>query len=1013
MRNLSEVSLRNRALVWYFIILVAIAGVFSYIKLGRMEDPTYTVRTMIVTVAWPGATAEQMEEQVTDKIEKKLQDTPHLDYLKSYSRPGQSVIYVNLDDKAPQSSIRDTWHEVRNLTEDVKRELPDGVYGPYYDDRFDDVFGSIYALTGDGYSYEELRQKAEKIRRMMMNVDDVSKVELVGEQSEKIYIEVANAKLAELGIPPTVIANAVKGQNEMTPAGMVNTESDNVYLRLSGVFKDVEGIRNLPINANGRVFRLGDIATVERRYTEPADPKMFYNGKPAVGIALSMKSGGNNLKLGENLKKLQDSVKADLPAGMEMNQVSDQPQIVKESISDFTETLWEAIAIVLGVSFITLGLRTGLVVAFCIPLVLTGVFCVMEIAGIDLHKVSLGALIIALGLLVDDAIIAVEMMTVQLEKGRSRIDAACYAFRATAKPMLTGTLITCAGFIPVAFSDGAAAEFCKALFPVITAALVLSWIVSVMVAPLFGYYLIKPKIKEGAEPETLYTSRFYVFFRKVLTWCLTHRKVVISGTAAAFVISAGLTYFIPKEFFPPSLRPELIVEMTLPEGSSMEATQKEASRLARYLDGQQDKLKNYSYHVGQGAPRFVLTVEPVLPADNYAQFVVVAKDTESREALATSLKTELADKFPNVRSNIKHISLGPPSDYPIMMRVSGYDKDKVKAYAEEIAARIAKDPNTENVFLNWDQKDKVMHVELDQDKLRAMGISGQDIAQTLYTELSGATVAQYYAPDKTVDIQLRLDDKDRNDLSAIKSLPVYVGQAGYVPLEQIARIFYQGEDGLIWRRNLKPTVTINGGIKSGTADDATQKAYDSIADIRDNMPFGYTVEVDGSLENSQKSLKYLLGPVPVMVIIIMTLLMFQLRSLPLMGLTLVTAPMGLIGVSLGMLLFRESLGFVAYLGILALGGIIIRNSIILLDQIEKHMASGEDPWHAIIDSAVLRFRPIMLTAAAAILGMVPLMTSVFWGPMAVAIASGLLVATVLTLLVLPTMYAAWFKVKKS
>ena len=500
MKNLSELALKNKAIVWYFIVIVAIAGVFSYMKLGRMEDPAYTVRQMVVTVAWPGATAQQMQDQVTDKIEKKLQDTPNLDYIKSYSSPGQAVIYVNLTDQAPADSIRSTWHEVRNLTEDMKKDLPEGVYGPYYNDRFDDVYGSVYAITGDGYSYEELRQKAEKIRRIMLGIQDVSKVELVGEQSEKVYIEVANAKLAELGIAPTAIANAVKGQNAMTPAGMIDTKSDNVYLRISGVFEDVEAIRNLPINANGRVFRLGDIAAVERRYTEPSDPKMYYNGKPAVGIALSMKTGGNILTLGDNLEKLQASVKQDLPAGMEIHQVSDQPKVVKDSISDFVNTLREAIIIVLVVSFLSLGLRTGLVVAFCIPLVLTGVFCVMEIAGIDLHKVSLGALIIALGLLVDDAIIAVEMMSVQLEKGLDRLSAACYAFKATAKPMLTGTLVTCAGFIPVAFADGAASEFCKSLFPVILAALLLSWIVSVMVAPLFGYYLIKQHFTTFTQP---------------------------------------------------------------------------------------------------------------------------------------------------------------------------------------------------------------------------------------------------------------------------------------------------------------------------------------------------------------------------------------------------------------------------------------------------------------------------------------------------------------------------------
>lgn len=1010
MKNLSELALKNKAIVWYFIVIVAIAGVFSYMKLGRMEDPAYTVRQMVVTVAWPGATAQQMQDQVTDKIEKKLQDTPNLDYIKSYSSPGQAVIYVNLTDQAPADSIRSTWHEVRNLTEDMKKDLPEGVYGPYYNDRFDDVYGSVYAITGDGYSYEELRQKAEKIRRIMLGIQDVSKVEIVGEQSEKVYIEVANAKLAELGIAPTVIANAVKGQNAMTPAGMVDTKSDNVYLRISGVFEDVEAIRNLPINANGRVFRLGDIATVERRYTEPSDPKMYYNGKPAVGIALSMKTGGNILTLGDNLEKLQASVKQDLPAGMEIHQVSDQPKVVKDSISDFVNTLREAIIIVLVVSFLSLGLRTGLVVAFCIPLVLTGVFCVMEIAGIDLHKVSLGALIIALGLLVDDAIIAVEMMSVQLEKGLDRLSAACYAFKATAKPMLTGTLVTCAGFIPVAFADGAASEFCKSLFPVILAALLLSWIVSVMVAPLFGYYLIKVKPETTEKP--LYQSRFYRLFRQVLTWCLTHRAIVIGGTAGLFVLSVGLMKWIPQEFFPPSLRPEIIVEMTLPEGSSMQASEKEAKTLSAFLDTQKEQIDSYSYYVGEGAPRFVLTLEPVLPKNNYAQFVVVAKDVASREALTQKIKKEMADKQPGVRCNIKNVPLGPPSDYPIMLRVSGYDVDKVKLYAQQIANRISKDSNTENVFLNWEQKSKVMHLQLDQNKLRAMGLSGQDVAKTLYTELSGATIAEYYAADKTIGIQLRLQDSDRNDLSKIKSIPIYTGR-GYVPLEQIASITYGAEDALIWRRDLKPTITVEGNIKSGTANDATQKAYDSIKDIRDAMPFGYSVEIDGALENSQKSLRYLLGPVPIMILIIMTLLMFQLRRVSLMILTLITAPMGIIGVSFGMLLFGKSLGFVAYLGILALGGMIIRNSVILIDQIDKHMAAGEDPWHAIIDSAVLRFRPIMLTAAAAILGMIPLMRSIFWGPMAVAIASGLFVATVLTLLVLPTLYAAWFKVKKS
>ena len=1009
MRNLTEVSLKNKALVWYFIIMIALAGIFSYLKLGRMEDPAYTVRQMVVTVAWPGATAKQMEEQVTDKIEKKLQDTSHLDYIKSYSKPGQAVIFVNLDDEIASDKVRSVWLEVRNLTEDMKRDLPEGVYGPYYDDHFDDVYGSVYAVEGDGYSYEELRRKAELLRREILNVKDVGKAEIIGEQSEKVYIEVENAKIASLGIAPATIAEAVKGQNAMTATGMIDTSSDNVYLRLSGAFEEVEAVKNLPVKGGNAVFRLGDIARVERKYTEPADPKMYYNGKPAVGVAVSMKDGGNILTLGDNLKNVITRMQSDLPAGMEIRQVSDQPKVVEESISDFVGTLREAIIIVLVVSFLSLGIRTGMVVAFCIPLVLTGVFCVMEVAGIDLHKVSLGALIISLGLLVDDAIIAVEMMSVQLERGKSRTEAACTAFKETAKPMLTGTIVTCAGFIPVAFSQGAAAEFCKALFPVITASLIISWIVSVMVAPLFGYYLIK--VKEGAAEKDLYDNRFYTVFRRVLYAFLAHRKTVLFGTAGAFLLAVGLMKVVPEEFFPPSLRPEVIVEMTLPEGASLKATQKEAAKFAAFLDGKNDSVKSYSYYVGEGAPRFVLTTEPILPASNYAQFIVVARDTRARGELVADIRKELAENEPAVRSNIKFIQTGPPSDYPVMLRVSGFDIDKVKAYSRKMADRLAQDDNLRDIHLNWAQKSKVLKAELDQNKLRFLGISGQDISRTLYTELSGATIAEYYAGDKTVGIQLRLSPDSRSDLSQVKNIVIHTPN-GTVPLEQVAKLTYGAEDGKIWRRDLKPTITVEGNIIAGTANDATEKAYKDVADIAAEMPFGYTVKKDGSAENSEKSLNYILAPVPAMVLIIMTLLMFQLRSISLMVLTLVTAPMGIIGVVLGMLVFNKALGFVAYLGILALSGMIIRNSVILIDQIQKHMRAGESPWDAIVDSAIMRFRPIMLTAAAAILGMVPLMTSAFCGPMAVAIASGLLIATVLTLLVLPVMYAAAFKVRR-
>ena len=1007
MRNLTEVSLKNRALVWYFIIVTAIGGIFFYFKLGRMEDPNFTINQMVVTAAWPGASADQMEQQVTDKLESKFRDIPGVKEITSNTRAGTSVVYVTLRDDVDRSTIRDTWRDVRGFGNDVQSELPSGVYGPYYNDRFDDVFGSVYAITGDGYSMEELRQAAEKIRRQLATIDKVQKVKLLGVQTEKVYVEIESAKLAELGISPTVLANALKSQNEMTPSGMIETSTDNVYLRYSGIFDDENAVKNTPIQANGKTFYLGDIATVERRYAEPGDTAMYYNGQPAVGIAVSMEDGGNIITLGNELRSAMDSIQEDMTAGLEIHQVSDQPKVVEESIDDFISTLREAVIIVLAVSFLSLGLRTGMVVAGCIPLVLAAVFCGMYIFGIDLHKVSLGALIISLGLLVDDAIIAVEQMSVQLERGHSRFDAACHAFRATAKPMLTGTLITCAGFIPVSFSKGMAAEFCSSLFPVIGMALVISWIVSVMIAPLFGYYLIKPAAK--ADEGEMYQSRFYLAFRGLLNWFLGHRKIVLATTAGLFALSIAMMGMIKQEFFPPSIRPEIIIDMELPEGSSLKASGQAASRFAQFLDENSEEIENYTYYVGEGAPRFVLTVDPKLPTDNLSQFVIVAKDADNRDALTAKLRDYLAENIPEVKTNISVIQTGPPAPYPIMLLVSGYDKDKVRDIASQVADRVAQDPNNTDINMDWNEKSKVLHLEFDQAKLRALGLSPQAVAQTVYTEVSGASAAQLYSGDRTIDIQLRLADTDRQDLSQIKNLPVY-SAGGYVPLEQLAKISYEAEDSLIKRKNMQPTITVQANIKEGTANDATQKAYDAVKDIRDELPFGYKITVGGSLEDSEDSMKYLLIPIPAMIFIIMTLLMFQLRNGKDMILTLLTAPLGLIGVVAGMLLLNQAMGFVAILGVMALSGMIIRNSVILIDQIQKHMEAGEAPRDAIVDSAILRFRPIMLTAAAAILGMLPLMTSSFWGPMAVAIASGLLIATILTLLVLPVMYAVTYKI---
>ena len=1008
--NLTEIAFRYKEFVYFCITIIFIAGIFSYQQLGRMEDPDFVIRQMVVSVAWPGASAREVEEQVTDKLEKKLQDTPGLDYLRSYSRPGQSIIYVLLKETTPEKDVRPTWLEVRNLANDVKSSLPQGVVGPFFNDRFDDVFGSIYALTGDGFSYEELREQAENIRRVLLAVPNVKKGQLVGVQAEKIFIEIESSKLAKLGIDPNLLISSIKTQNAMTPSGMVETETDNVYLRVSGMFEDIESIRNIPVRAAGKSFRLGDIASVRRGFVDPADPKMFFNGKPAVGLALSMDKGGNILTLGQDLEATIAQIKTDLPLGLEIGQVSNQPEIVEESIGEFVKSLLEAVVIVLIVSFVSLGLRSGVVVALCIPLVLAAVFAGMKIFGIDLHKVSLGALIISLGLLVDDAIIAIEMMSVKLEQGWSRYDAACYAYTATAIPMLTGTLITCAGFIPIGFAKGNAAEFSSSLFTVISLALVISWFASVIVTPLLGYYLIKPNPAHSGEHDA-YDSKFYRKFRSTLTWCLQHRKLVLNLTLVCFIGSIFLFQLIRQEFFPPSLRKEIIVEMSLPEGASVRSTEAVANRFAKEFADNQD-LASYSYHVGEGAPRFVLTSEPTLPNSNYAQFILVAKDLPARQRLTEKTNALLAEKFSDVKSHVKLLQTGPPSAYPVMLRVSGADHEKTKEIAKQVGDYMYKQDFLTDINYDWIEKAKTMHLSVDQDKARMLGIDNQTLASSLQMQLSGAAIAEFRQDDKTVSIVFRMDPQDRNNLARIKDLPLHIGGGKFVPLGQIANISYDSEQGLIWRRNLKPTITVQAEISNGiTGNDATKKVFEGIAPLRAKLPPGYKIEVGGSLENSKKSIDYLLKPVPVMVLVIVVLLMLQLQKVSLMLLTLLTAPLGIIGVAVLMLVTFKPIGFVAELGILALGGMIIRNSVILIDQIERHIADGQTPWSAIIDSAVLRFRPIMLTAAAAILGMLPLMPSTFWGPMAIAIAGGLFGATVLTLLVLPVMYAAWFKVQ--
>lgn len=1011
--NLTRWSLKHKTLMYYFMIVIMLTGVLAYFNLGRMEDPDFTIRQMVIQVNWPGATARQMEEQVTDKIEKKLQETPYLDYLKSFSTPGQAVIYVVLkDDYVTAEQVRPIWLDVRNMVNDIKHTLPQGVVGPFFNDRFDDVFGCIFAVTGDGYSYEEMREHSERLRRALLGIPSVKKVELMGVQTEKIFVEMQTAKLAQLGLAPTDIMSILQGQNSMVPAGMLDVQSDNMYLRVSGMFNNIDDLRNIPIRANGRTFRLDDIATIKRAYSDPPDARFYFNGQPAVGIALSMEKGGNIITLGQNLDTMVAQLKNQLPLGLELNTVLNQPAVVKDSVNEFVRSLAEAVIIVLAVSFLSLGIRSGIVVALCIPLVIAATFVCMYFLNIDLHKISLGALIISLGLLVDDAIIAIEMMIVKLEQGWSRFDAACHAYTVTSIPMLTGTLITCAGFIPIGFSKGSASEYLGSLFTVITASLIISWFVSVLVTPLFGYKIINTMDKPAQSHHELYNTRFYVLFRKILVKFLQNRKTVLIATLAAFLLSVGMLKFVKQEFFPPSTRPEVIVELRLPQGSSIKASDDVVRRFAKYWDSE-ERIVNYTANTGKGAPRFVLPFDPIMPDTAYAQFVIIAKRLEDRSDIANKAREILANDFPEVMGNVKIINSGMNSAYPVMIRVSGYEHEKVRELAAQVQDAMAVDPNIVNIHQNWNEKSKVMRLQIDQDKARVLGIDTQGLATNLQSLISGATVSEFREGDKTIAIVFRLDAQDRQTFEQIKSMNIYTGYKKFIPLEQIAKVSYDAEEGLIWRRNLQPTITVQAatnGLVSG--DTATKQTFERLSKLRSTLPPGYTIEVDGTLENSQKAMRWLMQPVPMMVFCIVTLLMLQLQNFSKTFLTLLSAPLGIIGVTFSLLITNKPMGFVVELGILALFGIIMRNTIILIDQIDLHLLDGESLSDAIINATITRFRPIMLTAAAATLAMIPLMRSLFWGPMAVAIAGGLTGATLLTLLVLPVMYAAWYKAER-
>ena len=1016
--NLADWALRHKSIIYYFIAVLLTFGIFSFTHMGRMEDPDFTMRTMVVGVSWPGASPQQMSDQVTDKLEEKLRDLPGVDYTKSFTDGSKSVIYINLKEDLPSNKIRPAWEEARNMINDEWKSLPSGVQGPSINDRFDDVYGTIYALSGDEFSYEEKRQQAENLKRQLLSVPNVKKITLIGVQEKSLDVTINKDKLASYQVSTQQLLTALKQQSAMVPAGMVNTDTNNVYLRINGVFDSVDAVKNMPVRINNQTIRLGDIADVTMTYKDPSSPQFYYEGKPAIGIAISMDAGANNIDFGKAIDTKLKELKTTIPAGLSLDQVSNQPHIVKESIGDFSQSLFEAIAIVLLVSFASLGIRTGIVVALTIPVVVSTTFVLMYENGIYLHKVSLGALILALGLLVDDAIIVVEMMSVKLEEGFNHWRAATFAYESTAFPMLSGTLITCAGFLPLALAEGMVAEFTKSLSIGVFMALILSWIASVLVSPVLGYKIIENKAEK---PESEWTRRdhimhrlktvFYARFESLLHWALGHHKAVLLLTLGAFILSLLSFPLIKQEFFPSSTRNEIIVSMQFPQSSSIDYTQSQAKSLDALLKDN-EHIDHFTTYVGEGSPRFVLTLEPELPRANFMQTIIVTKSLEDRDALFKDLQDQLNDQYPSALINMQFVQIGPPSKYPVMLRISGPDASEVKTIANDVKAKMQEDKDLHNIAFDWPDTEPVAQIHIDPDKARMLGINSYAVSLHLQSLLSGTKSGEYYEGNQTIPVTFRLSGNENHNLAALSSLPIQTGNGSYVPLSQIATISMSQEEGIIWHRNMMPTISIHANVGPGVLGNAkTKEIYNKLAEYRQDLPTGYTIDLDGSAEKSVTAVQKLLVPMPIMLFAIMTILMFQLKRIALMFMALFTAPLGLIGVVLALNITRTPLGFMAILGIIALSGMIIRNSIILLDQIEIHRAEGQSAREAIINSATLRFRPIMLTAIAAILGMIPLMGSVFWSPLAIAFSGGLLVATILTLIVLPVMYATWYKIK--
>ncbi|WP_138518044.1 efflux RND transporter permease subunit [Limnobacter alexandrii] len=1018
--NLSRWALENQPLVRYLLAVFIFAGVAAFFSLGQEEDPPFVFRGMVVRAYWPGATAMQMGQQVADPIEKVIQEIPYAYKIRSYSKPGETVIFLQLDDSAPPKQVADIWYTTRKRVSDMAGTLPRGVVGPFFNDEFGDTFGVLLAFSADGFEYAELKDFVTQVRQEMLKVPDVAKVQLFGVQPEKVFIDVSHYKIAQLGISAQDIFNQINSQNAVTSQGVLSLEDQKVWSRVQGQFESIDDLANMPIRAGRNTLLLKDIAHVHRGYLDPPVSKMRFNGKEVIGLGISMVNGGDIIRLGQELEKVERRILAELPVGIELQRVADQPKSVSTSVNEFVKVLIEAIVIVLAVSFLSLGLhskpfridtRPGLVVALTIPLVLALTFLAMSFFNINLHKISLGALIIALGLLVDDAIIAVEMMVRKLEEGYSRFDAAIFAYDSTAIPMLTGTLITAAGFLPIALAQSAAGEYTYSIFAVTAIALVLSWFVAVIFVPYIGYWLLK-KPKDGEGHAEVFDTPFYQRFRRWIEVCVNHRWITIAVTVIAFIGGGYSFKFIEQQFFPDSNRLEIMVNLWLPEGTAFEETEKQAIRLEQWL-ADQPEVQGYASFVGDGAPRFYLSLDQKFVQSNLAELIVIPKTFEDREILRGKLKEHLESSFPDIRPRITLLPNGPPVTYPVQFVVQGPDPRVVRVVADKVKEAVASSEYTRGTHDNWNENIKVMKVEVDQARARALGVSSQSIAESSHVILSGATIGQYRENNRLIDIVFRNPESERDTLAELMNANVPTASGAYVPLSQVGKVTMSFEPGVIWREGGEFGITVKADVVSGIQGTTVALAMNKALDpLRAELPLGVSVNLDGLAADSGKAQESIMANVPLMLFIVLTLLMLQLKSFGRTLLVYFTGPLGIIGAALALIITARPFGFVAQLGVIALFGMIIRNSVILVDQIEQDRAAGVDPYEAIIGSTIRRSRPILLTAAAAVLAMIPLMRSQFWGPMAVAIMGGLIVATLLTLFFLPALYAAAYRIRK-